>query len=232
MKKTIANNNIKAVILCSPANPIGRIWTDEEILKLLKLCQSHQVYLIVDEVHMDLLINNHTASSALKIALENNLADYAITIHSIGKSFGISGLNHAHLITTNKQVQEIIHNYQIKHFYKFKTYPLLVNYYAYKYGDAWLNDLKKQLTYNYHLIESELKDYFDFPILQASYLLFINLEPYLKDLDASKYLIDNLHILGGSGLAYHQDYGSWVRINIATHSDNIKEFVKRLKTLL
>ena len=67
MEKKIEENNVKAMILCNPHNPGGRVWNKEELKQLSELCLKHRVILFSDEIHQDLTLFDHTFTSMLTI---------------------------------------------------------------------------------------------------------------------------------------------------------------------
>ncbi len=231
LEEDLSTQNIEAIILCSPHNPTGRIWRKDELARLLKLCQMYQTYLICDEVHMDVIIDENKAVSALKVAKELDLEDIVVTIHSVGKTFNISGIKHAHIITTNPNIKKALSEYQASHYYTIKSYAALPTYYVYKYGDEWLKAMRHAVSHNYHVIDAALSDRFAYPPLEATYLMFFNLKDYCGDEDAYEYLLRTAHIQGNPGINYGRLGKSWVRLNIATGEENIYDFISRMKNL-
>ena len=191
----------------------------------------YQTYLICDEVHMDVIIDENKAVSALKVAKELDLEDIVVTIHSVGKTFNISGIKHAHIITTNPNIKKALSEYQASHYYTIKSYAALPTYYVYKYGDEWLKAMRHAVSHNYHVIDAALSDRFAYPPLEATYLMFFNLKDYCGDEDVYEYLLRTAHIQGNPGINYGRLGKSWVRLNIATGEENIYDFISRMKNL-
>lgn len=232
IENQIIENHIKAIILCSPSNPIGRLWKYDEIKKLILLCQKYHVYLIADEVHLDIVLNNNVGISVLKVAEELKMSDLIITLHSIAKPYNLSGLAQAMLITKNKDIQNAFKEYQIAHGFREKIYSTLPSYYVYKNDDMWLNAIRRQIYENYLLFKNELKDKLDIIPLEATYLLFVDFSKYINNIKASDFLLEKAHILVNDGSMFGDNYSSWVRINLATSKENIQILINRLKKIL
>lgn len=86
----IEENNVKAMILCNPHNPGGRVWSKEELKQLSELCLKHQVILFSDEIHQDLTLFDHTFTSMLTI--DPNLDDLLVAFTSATKTFNLAAI--------------------------------------------------------------------------------------------------------------------------------------------
>lgn len=230
----INKHNIKAIILCSPHNPSGRIWRYDELATLIKICQKYHVYIISDEVHINIHNQDIKTIPTLKVAKDLNAQDLIITIHSAAKPFNLSGLNHAHIITTNQDIIKHLKQYQLSHGYiKYHIFSILPSYYVYIYGDNWLKELNQEIASNYQLFKDEMGDLLEYLPFEGTYFIFANFKKYLKDdQNAEDFLLEKGHIFCNGGNHYGDEYKEWARINLATSSDNIRELTKRLRKIL
>src|SRR5699024_3280383 len=96
-------DGVKAFILCSPHNPVGRVWTEEELRKIGDLCVKHDVLILADEIHADLVFSGERHIPIT--TLSDDIANQTITLMSPTKTFNLAGLQVSYIITTNKEMR-------------------------------------------------------------------------------------------------------------------------------
>lgn len=218
LENKFKTKTIKAIILCSPHNPLGRVWTKDELSKLFKLTHKYRVLVFSDEVHSDLIMSGykHTPSLSFK-EYQNDI----ITINTASKTFSLAIFAHSHIIIPNKKYREIFDKYQEEyHLNNVNAFNALPTYYGYKYSEGWLESALKVIEQNYKYMCSRLSKYLDFLPLQGTFLVFANFEKYTKN--AVKFLDEKCSIVVNPGDSFAKGYEAWARINIATSLDNIK----------
>lgn len=99
----ILTENVKVFILCSPHNPVGRVWTKKELQAVLDICKKYGVYVIADEIHQDIIMSGYEKVTA---ATCGNYDEYLITLTSASKSFNIAGFQCAYAIIPNAKMRE------------------------------------------------------------------------------------------------------------------------------
>lgn len=225
--------NAKMYILCNPHNPIGRVWTKEEIDKIVSLCKKYDIILLSDEIHCDLIMDGKKHYS-----VGHHLNDYdKIAICTApSKVFNLAGLMNANVICKNEEYRK---RYQdLQHGMSLST-PNLLSLVAcesaYKKGDQWVDVQNEYLTENRDIVYKFFKD--NLPKtklykLEGTYLMWINVT-YL-DLEQEELLN---HLLKGgikvnSGMVYSSDYKGYIRLNIATSRDYLLEGLERIKKVL
>lgn len=102
MEEKITQNSVKIFLLCSPHNPVGRVWTREELLSIGEICLRHNVIIISDEIHSDFIFNGYHIPIA---SLSEELADRTITCTSPTKTFNLAGLQEANIIISNERIR-------------------------------------------------------------------------------------------------------------------------------
>ena len=100
-ESAISQNDVKVFIHCNPHNPMGHVWTEEEMDRLFRICEQHNVLIISDEIHQDLITGSTPFTSALSVS-NGHYADYMITMSSVSKSFNMASLHQAEVIIPNE----------------------------------------------------------------------------------------------------------------------------------
>jgi len=227
IETSIIKNKVKALILCSPHNPIGRVWNKNELGELLKITHRHNVLVISDEVHSDLIMKGYKFIPTLSFKKYQN---DIITISAVSKTFNLAAFSHCHIIIPNKKLMVKFDKYQLdNHRSSPNAMNALASYYCYKYGSEWLETLMKVVKENYEYVKKELSPYCLINNVEGSYLVFLKFNKLPKGKTASQLLIDNLHIQPNTGESFDPKMTSYARINLATSLDNVKILCKRVK---
>lgn len=228
----LINNNVKLFILCSPHNPVGRVWTKAELTEVFRLCKENGVLVISDEIHSDLILPGHSFVSAVTVAEELNFLDHLIVCNAPSKTFNLAALLNAHIWLPDKDLQIQYQDWTNKHRQtENSVLGQLAGLTAYDKGDDWLQSLLSVINQNYQLLKEQLgKNIPEIKVhdLQGTYLAWLDLRNWLTTPETKSFIQEQ------AGLAI--DYGEWfsaetkgfIRINLATSSDNIKFTLNRL----
>jgi len=230
IEEKIIKNKVKMFMLCSPHNPIGRVYKKGELEELFDICKKHKVLVCSDEVHSDIIMpdQKYIPSLALK-----QYQDIIISIVAASKSFSLAIFSHSHIIIPNEKLRKKLISYQQdNHLGSVNVINALPTYYNYLYATDWLDSLNNVVFENYKYIHIKLNKYFEMSNLEGSYLLFLNLGKYNKEYSASEYLMKNCHIKVNPGESFGKKYHNWVRINLATSKTNIEKVVRELLKLV
>lgn len=223
-------NKVKAIILCSPHNPIGRVWKKGELEELLDLCHKYKVLVISDEVHSDLIMPDQEFIPTM--AFKKYIND-VVTFTAVSKTFSFPLYQNCHVVIANKKLRDKFDAYQ-KHEHRssVNVFNALSTYYGYKYGEQWLDTVNNIIFENYNYFKSKLSKYYEISVLEGTYLIFVNIGEHSKDKCAANYLIEKCHIMTNAGGVFGgRKYDKWVRINLATSLTNVKKAVKELEKI-
>ena len=102
-EKKITDHQVKLFILCSPHNPAGRVWKKEELKRLFEICRAHQVYIISDEIHQDLVFGENKHIPSLSVG---EYDDIMVSVVAASKTFNIAGAQNSMVIIPDKKLQE------------------------------------------------------------------------------------------------------------------------------
>ncbi|ETJ16285.1 MAG: hypothetical protein Q620_VSAC00814G0001, partial [Veillonella sp. DORA_A_3_16_22] len=100
----ITKHDIKLFIHCNPHNPVGHVWTEDEMNQLFSICERHGVLIISDEIHQDLITGPITFMPALSVS-NGAYADNILSMSSLSKSFNMASLHHAEIIIPNEKLR-------------------------------------------------------------------------------------------------------------------------------
>ncbi|MFW5979286.1 MAG: MalY/PatB family protein [Halanaerobium sp.] len=229
---------VRAMIFCSPHNPVGRVWQEEELLKLLRLLKKEDIYLLSDEIHSDLIYPEYQHIPVLKILLAGDeFKDYrkkVISYMAASKTFNIAGLHTSYTIIESEKLRR---DYQ-KAKEGFGTgnspFGLLALKTAYNEGEKWLKEQMQYLKANYNFLKDYLKE--NIPGIkvteaEGTYLVWLD----CRDLgfESDEQLINFMNQKAKVGLnpgRWFGDAGSMhMRLNIACPRERLEEALERLK---
>ena len=229
----IKENNVKVYILCSPHNPVGRVWTKQELLSIAKICIKNNVIIISDEIHSDFIYDNykhHPISS-----LSKQIAQNIVTAIAPTKTFNLAGLQAAHLVIRNNKIKDKIFKSIIATGFSTLTIPAIQAVKAvYKEGESWFNKLLKYLQQNRDILNNEFSNTkISVNNMQGTYLAWID----CRNLNLSCEQIEKL-FLKKAGVWLHKGstFGiggeGYMRLNIACPQKVLKKAITKIKDIL
>ena len=221
---------VKMFMLCSPHNPIGRVFKKGELEELFELCKKYNVIVVADEVHCDIIMPDQEFIPALAFKkYQKNI----ISINAVSKTFSLPIYAHCHVVIPCARKRAKFDKFQKNYHLNTPNYfCALPSYYGYKYGAEWLDSVNNVVFENFNYVKKELGQYMEMTSIEGSYLLFLNIGKYNKDKSASKYLAKKCNIMVNAGETFGEEYNDWVRVNLATSLANVKKAVKEIKTII
>lgn len=226
-EEAIIQNQVKLYLHCSPHNPVGRVWAEEESIRLFEICQKHDVLVISDEIHQDFTYDSVHIPSAI---LENGkYRDAIITVNSASKTFNIAGLTHCHLIISDETLRQQYDEYaQTIVQTELNVMGLLATEAAYQAGQPWLDGLKELILHNYQELVAAFRqgapDVVVSP-LEGTYLVFLDLRKVLDPADVKSFIQDRCGLAVDYGEWFGDNYTGFIRLNLATKPDIVKQAV-------
>lgn len=223
--------NTKLLILCNPHNPVGRVWTKEELEKIADICLNNGIIILSDEIHEDLTMPGYTHYPIA--VLSEVIGDITVTCTAPSKSFNIAGLQGSNIIIKNKELRaKFIAQQEKKGFFTLNTLSFEATRLAYTKGDAWLAEFKTLIHHNYDIlvdfIKKNLPSVTVYP-LEGTYLAWLDFRNLGYDyLELEKRMIAaDLYL--DEGYVFGQEGEGFERINIACPTWVLKEALERLK---
>ena len=233
-ERKIVENNVKLFLLCSPHNPVCRVWTREELLRVGEICLKHNVFVVADEIHNDFVFEGtHTVFASLG----EKFADNSITVTSPTKTFNLAGLQIVHAFIKNPEVRKAIRKEIDGIGYSQVTIPgLVAAQAAYEHGEEWLEALKKYLKGNIDFVDKFVKE--NLPgvklvPMEATYLAWLD----FKDTGLSTTQVDDLirnkaRLWLNSGTLFGKTGECFQRVNLACPRRILEEALNRIKKAL
>lgn len=231
MEEVIKTKDITAYILCSPHNPIGRVWTKEELTKIIDLCKKYDVLLISDEAHRDLVWDGHQHIPSAAVDSEFNKI---ITFSSGAKPFALAGFNHAYMMIPSEQLRKQWDDYsKTIHLGDGSAGGYIALETAYNEGQEWLDAVTDIIWHNYKYLKSALAEKLPeikVADLQATYLAWIDLGAYIAAADLKDIVQNKAKLAVNYGSTYWptRKDDTHIRINLATTPAIIEEAVDNL----
>ena len=193
MEEKIIASNVKMLILCSPHNPLGRVWTRQELEALVALCRKHNVLIVSDEIHQDFVFEGYEHIPMGKITEEN-----MVILTAPSKTFNLAGMSTAVVVIPQADLRAKWDAFAQKiRIMSGNTLGYVAGEAAYLHGAAWLDEVKQIIRSNFELMRDKLLAAFPklmIPDLEGTYLMWVDFGAYLKPeepwLDSS--LISNL----------------------------------------
>lgn len=232
LEAKLADPKVTMMIFCSPHNPVGRVWTREELMEVGWLCVKHGVLLVSDEIHADLVYKGH--KHIPMASLGDEIAANTITCTAPSKTFNLAGLSTANAIIPDPEK-----------FARFKAVaksvavstPTILGITAleaaYNEGEPWLEDLIDYLQQNYDFLEGWLADHL--PQLkplrpEGTYLIWLDFRFLGLDKDGLKeFLNTKARVAMDQGAWFGEGGEGFARMNIACHRSTLEQALQRIK---
>ena len=221
-EKKIIDNDVKVFILCSPHNPVGRVWTEDELRRLLEICQKHHVTIISDEIHHDLIIGNrpHIPTAAID---GGKYSDIIITLTAASKTFNLAGMKNSFVIIPGEDLRRKFDRLAVC---LHEDTGNMLGYYAieaaYTYGREWLDTVISIIRDNYEYVLNRIQTELPKAILsplEGTYLAWLDLSGYLGKAE-ERGMKDFVQEKARLAVDYGQWFGpggnGFIRLNLAT----------------
>ena len=234
-ERKCADSRVRIFLLCNPHNPAGRVWKKEELLRMGEICQKHDVFVISDEIHCELVMpgNDYTPFASLSDGFLKNSA----TCVAPTKAFNIAGLQIANIIVKDRNKRERIDRaINIHEVCDVNPFGVIATEAAYtEEGAEWLRQLNTYLFANYRFLCDFFSKHFpslEVVKLEGTYLVWVDCSSLGK---SSTEIVNNLYRHGvwmNDGVMYGENQGAFIRINIACPRKILEEGLLRMEKAL
>lgn len=218
---------VKAYILCSPHNPVGRVWEEEELKKISVLCRRYGVLLISDEIHYDIVYSGHKHIPALCVDTDT------VMITAPSKTFNIAGLKSSVLLVKNEAIRKKIQRWVGNMHLYLNLFAYTATETAYLKGAKWVDEMVDYLEENAHTVLRFFEKYM--PRVKAympesTYLMWLDFSDYgLTEKELNRKLQEEAGVALNSGCVYGSSYEQFVRLNIASPRYYLEEGLEHIK---
>lgn len=226
----ICRNNVKLFLLCSPHNPVSRVWTHKELKGLLDICEKHGVFVISDEIHQDLIMSGHKHIPAATVG---EYDERLVTLTAASKTFNLAGCQNSFAVIPNEAIRKRFDQY-VKSIRVIRgaMFGYVAVEASYNHGEPWLAEVLEIIEGNFRYFRdtllAELPKIVVTP-LEGTYLAWIDLGAYVPSEELQKVVQNKCKLA--------VDYGEWfleagsdthIRVNLATSRKNVETAVQNL----
>ena len=205
-------------LLCNPHNPLGIVWTPEELRRMAELCMKHHVVMFSDEIHSDLIFHGkkHTPTATLS----PEVARYVVTGISGTKTFNLAGLQASTVVFPNRHMKEVFDQYWMRmDIHRNNAFSLIAMEAAFNQGEEWLEQLLPYLSANFDYVVDycakhipKIKTYAP----DATYLMWLDCRGLGLDNEAlRKFMIEKAGLGLNEGWTFSRSLDGFMRLNAA-----------------
>lgn len=220
-------SGIKVYLFCSPHNPIGRVWTADELHGVVELCRKYHVVLVSDEIHNDIIFSGHVHTPILNIMPE------ALMLVAPSKTFNIAGLKSSFFFTKSPELYDKVAALNSALHLYVNLFGLLATQVAYEKGAQWVDEMNSYLEKNARIVCDYLVKYLPgvktfYP--EGTYLMWLDFSAYnLSKGELRRRLIEDAGLALNPGEEFGTAWESFSRLNIATTEGTLLEGLERLR---
>jgi cystathionine beta-lyase len=233
--KSKIDKKTKLLLLCSPHNPVGRVWLKEELQEILDVCLENNIVVFSDEIHSDLVYkpNKHIPFASLSAKAR----DITVTAIGVGKTFNMAGFSMSSVAIPSKELREkFLKSYKRIHFAQGSVLSHVAFESAYRDGKEWVEELREHLWQNYKMLKELCNRYSELikiTQIEATYLAWLDCKGMkLSNRGLRKFFIDEAKLGLNAGLSFGREGDGFMRLNFALSSAKMLQVVQRLEQAL
>lgn len=232
LEKKCADPRVKLFLLCNPHNPVGRVWTRDELMRIGEICLRHDVRVVTDEIHGELVLPGYRYTPFA--SLSTDFQERAVSCVSPSKAFNLAGLQIATIISAEASVRRKIDKaININEVCDVNPFGVEASIAAYTHGEEWLEALKRYLAENYSFLQSFFSTYLpQFPVvrLEGTYLVWVDCSALtLSSEKLAANLLEKEKLWVNAGSLYGEAGEGFIRLNMACPRRVLAEGLARLR---
>ncbi len=229
-----AKQGARLLILCTPHNPVGRVWTESELLEILRIARNYNLTILSDDIHADLTYSGVTHTMLGRLANED---DKIVTAVAPNKTFNIPGLGLSALIIPSVQQRKAIKQaFESLHVSNTNPFSIVAFEAAYRGGDIWLNALMKYLENTRDFVADYIAQHLPKIKLikpDATYLLWLDCrELGMNDLQLRDFFVRQCKVGMNPGTVFGEGGSGFMRMNIGTNRLEIEKALAAMKSTI
>lgn len=231
-EKKIVDENIKLFFLCNPHNPVGRVWTKEELMRIGDICYKHNVIVVSDEIHADFVFcGKHHVFASLRKEYE----DIAIVCTSPSKTFNLAGLQTSNIFIPNPQLKKAFYRQVYNAGYsQLNVMGIVACEEAYRNGQEWYEAMYKYVKDNIAFTKKYVDEKISGVTMaehEGTYLVWLDFTGTgLNDFELENFIIHKAKLWLDSGKIFGEGGAGFQRINVACPRQVLKEALDRIRS--
>lgn len=226
-------SGIKVHLLCSPHNPIGKVYSRSDLLKIAELAKANGVVVISDEIHAPLTYSEATFVPFL--SLGSAAEEVGVSVTSASKGWNIAGLKCAIIISQNEKMNEKLNELPVALHYRASLLGAFASVAAFESGEVWLDSVIKNLDENRKLISNLIQSRvpaIGFREPQSTYLAWFDLSKLNLGEKPTDVILEKAKVALNPGSIYGDQFSNFARFNFATSPTLITEAIERIARAL
>ena len=231
-ERKIFEENVKLFILCSPHNPVARVWTRDELYNMGKICQKYGCLVVSDEIHCDITYEGHNHS--VFSTIDDSFAQNAVICTAPSKTFNLAGLQNSNIFIANKELRlKLTQEISKSGYQQLNTMGVAAAKAVYQYGHDWLAELKQYLKGNLEFMRAHIKEKIpQIKIIEpeGSYLVWLDFRAFGLSHEAiDDILLNKAGVWLSSGTVFGDEGEGFQRINIACPRATLESALGRME---
>lgn len=231
--ESIVDEKTKLLLLCSPHNPVGRVWDREELTKLGEFCCERGIVIFSDEIHSDIIFKKHTPFASINDTFLQN----SVTAIGVGKTFNLAGLAISTVVIANEELRKRFDRvYESIHFAQGTVFGHVAFEAAYTEGREWRDGLLEYLQGNFDLLEDfvdEQKEFMDFTRPEGTYLAWLDFNKLctlqgFNDKRLREFMIKEAKLGLSAGSSFAKEGRGFMRLNVGVTHKTLQKALKQL----
>ena len=235
LAEQLQDPRVRLLILCSPHNPVGRVWSHDELARVGELCRANGVLVIADEIHADFVYKPH--KHIVFATLSESDRDNCVIMTAPSKTFNLAGLQCSNIIIPNPRLKAEFDIAQANTgFYTLNHFAFVSCEAAYNHGETWLDEMLQHLEGNIKyvrdFIAAELPRV-KMSTIEGTYLVWLDCRDYGYDkIELEKRIKEKGRLFLNEGYIFGDNGAGFERINIACPRAMLEQGMRRIKTAL
>ena len=224
-EKKIIDNDVKAFILCSPHNPVARVWTKEELTRMFEICHRHHVYVISDEIHQDFVFGDSRHIPAPMVS-GGKYRDNLVLVNAASKTFNLAALVHSNIVICDPKLR--VQYDEFANMYNrtdFNILGITATEAGYRGGADWLEGLLAVIEDNYNYVKRELCGKLPgvtMTPLEGTYLPMLDMRSCIEPEELKGFIQDKCRLAVDYGEWFGDNFKGFIRLNLATDPKYVK----------
>jgi len=229
LEEAASDPKVKALILCNPHNPVGRVWTKAELANVAQICERHNVLVISDEIHCDLMLNGATFSPFADAASGTSVRWAAL--HGPIKTFGVAGICDTLLITDDEEIADCFgKRCDAMSLNRNNIFGLAAFHAGYSEGGEWLDEFIHKIEQNVDYIRENLPDGIELIEPESTYLAWLDFSGLGMDVpELTSWLSSEVNIAVSPGHWFGREGAGFARMTIAVEREVLVDAIERMR---